>query len=162
MSKSQLKRSVICLLFTGEEIGHLGSLYFTEYPPVLLKNIIVNIDLDMIGRTKTDAAGLVPVGASMITPKLKETILNVNNKHKYLNLDWAYADTTRNVFSKSDHFSFHLKKIPAVWFFDGFYPDYHTPADDADKIDYDYLQKTCKLVYEIILELANEDISLNN
>jgi len=68
----------------------------------------------------------------------------------------AYADTTRNVFSRSDHFSFHLKKIPAVWIFDGFYPDYHTPVDDPEKIDYEFLQNTCQFVYEIILELANE------
>jgi hypothetical protein len=162
LAKSQLKRSVICILYTGEELGLLGSYYFTENPPVLLKDIIVNINLDMIGRSRTDASGLAPVGATMITPKLKEIILNVNNKSKNLTLDWAYADTTKNIFSSSDHYSFHVKKIPAVFFFDGTYPDYHTPADDPEKIDYEFCQKTCKLVYEIIMELANGDINLRD
>jgi hypothetical protein len=162
LAKSQLKRSVICILYTGEELGLLGSYYFIENSPVLLKNIIVNINLDMIGRSKTEAVGLAPVGASMITPKLKEVILQVSNKTQNVALDWAYADTTSTIFSRSDHYSFHVKKIPTVWFFDGFYPDYHTPADDPEKIDYEFFQKTCQLVYEIILELANGNSSLKN
>ena len=162
LAKSQLKRSVICILYTGEELGLLGSYYFIENSPVLLKNIIVNINLDMIGRSKTEAVGLAPVGASMITPKLKELILKVSNKTQNVSLDWAYADTTSTIFSRSDDYSFHVIKIPTVWFFDGFYPDYHTPADDPEKIDYEFLQENCQLVYEIILELANGDISFNN
>lgn len=162
LAKSQLKRSVICILYTGEELGLLGSYYFIENSPVLLKNIIVNINLDMIGRSKTEAVGLAPVGSSMITPKLEELILKVNNKTQNILLDWAYADTTNTIFSRSDDYSFHLKKIPTVWFFDGFYPDYHTPADDPEKIDYEFFQKTCQLVYEIILELANGNSSLKN
>ncbi len=87
LTKSQHKRSIICILYTGEELGLLGSYYFNENSPVPLKNIIVNIDLDMIGRSKTEAAGLAPVGATMITPKLKEIILKVNNKNQNLKLD---------------------------------------------------------------------------
>ena len=162
LAKSPPKRSIICILYTGEEIGNLGSAYFTENPPVLLKNITVNINLDMIGRSKTDASGLAPVGASMITPGLKEIILKVSNKTRNVPLDWAYADTTRTIFSRSDTYSFHIKKIPTAFFFDGFYPDNHTSSDDPEKIDYEFLQKTCQFVYEIILELANGNISLKN
>ena len=162
LAKSHLKRSVICILYTGEELGLLGSNYFIENSPVLLKNIIVNINLDMIGRSKTEAVGLAPVGASMITPKLKELVLQVSSKTQEVLLDWAYADTTSYIFSQSDNYSFHLKNIPTIFFFDGYHPDYHTPADDPEKIDYEFLQKNCQLVYEIILELANGDISFKN
>jgi Zn-dependent M28 family amino/carboxypeptidase len=116
----------------------------------------------MIGRSETDASGLAPIGAAMITPRLKDIILKVSNKTISTILDWPYADTTKTILSRSDHYSFHLKKIPAVFFFDGFYPDYHTSSDDPEKVDYEFLQKNCQFVYEVILELANGDINLRD
>jgi hypothetical protein len=50
-----------------------------------------------------------------------------------------------------------LKKIPAVFFFSGENADLHMPTDDAEKIDYKFFQKSCQLVYEIVMELANVD-----
>jgi acetylornithine deacetylase/succinyl-diaminopimelate desuccinylase-like protein len=50
-----------------------------------------------------------------------------------------------------------LKKIPAVFFFSGDNPDIHTPSDDPEKIDYEFFQRSCRLIYEVIMELANGD-----
>ena len=160
--KSKPKRSVICVLYTGEELGLLGSYYFTENPPVLLKDIIANINIDMTGCLNNDVKGLAPMGASGVTLKLKEIILKVGEKNQDISLDWAYADANPSVISRSDNYSFQLKKIPAVSFFTGFNSDYHKPSDDAEKIDYEILQKSCKLVYQIILELANGNVSLRD
>jgi Zn-dependent M28 family amino/carboxypeptidase len=159
LAMSKPKRSVICILFTGEELGLLGSYYFTENSPVLLKDIIANINLDMLGCSNTDVKGLAPIGAGRITPKLKELILNVNDEKQYVPLDWAYADTTHFI-NSSDHYPFHLKKIPAVFFFSGENADLHMPTDDADKIDYDFFQRSCRFVYEVIMKLANSDGNL--
>lgn len=154
--KSKPERSIICMLCAGEELGLLGSYYFTENPPVPIKNIIVNINLDMIGCSDTDVRGLAPFGANRITPKLRDVVSRVGEKARYVELNWAYADTSRYV-NMSDHYPFHLKKIPAVFFFSGDNADIHMPTDDAEKIDYDFLQKSCQLVYEIVMELANGD-----
>ncbi|MFM7900933.1 MAG: M28 family peptidase, partial [Bacteroidota bacterium] len=48
-----LKRSVLFLLFTGEEKGLLGSTYFTENPPIPMEQTVANLNMDMIGRTDT-------------------------------------------------------------------------------------------------------------
>jgi Zn-dependent M28 family amino/carboxypeptidase len=78
-----------------------------------------------------------------------------------LAIDWAYADTSRYV-NMSDHYPFHLKKIPAVFFFSGDNADIHMPTDDAEKIDYEFFQKSCQLVYEIVMKLANRNFSLRD
>jgi Zn-dependent M28 family amino/carboxypeptidase len=113
----------------------------------------------MIGYSDTDVKGLAPNGAGRITPKLRELISEVSERTQYVPIDWAYADTDRYV-NMSDHYPFHLKRIPAVFFFSGDNADIHMPSDDAEKIDYDFFQRSCKLVYEIVMELANGDIIL--
>jgi hypothetical protein len=157
LAMSKPERSVICVLFGGEELFLLGSYYFTEDPPVPIKNIIGNINLDMIGCSDTDIKALAPIGAGRITPKLKEVISKVSKRTQYVAIDWAYADTSRYV-NMSDHYPFYLKKIPAVFFFSGDNADIHMPTDDAEKIDYDFFQKSCQLVYEIVMELANGNV----
>jgi hypothetical protein len=159
LAGSKPERSIICILFTGEEIYYQGSYYFAENSPVLIKNIIANINLDMIGCSDTDVKGLAPLGAGRITQKLKDVISEVSEKTQFVPIDWAYADTDHYV-NMSDHFPFHLKKIPAVFFFSGDNADIHLPTDDAEKIDYDFFQKSCQLVYEIVMELANNDEDL--
>jgi len=77
-------------------------------------------------------------------------------------LDWEYAEKGISNNSGSDHFPFHLKKIPAVYFNNGDDAGYHKPSDAPDKINYAFFQKNCQLIYEIVLELANGDNSLKD
>jgi len=156
LAKSKPKRSVICILFTGEELGELGSFYFTKNPPVPLKKIHAYINLDMISRPDGIANEFDAIGSDKINPKLKETIYQVNDKTLKLTLD---SVNYNNFYNRSDQYPFYLNRIPAVFFTSGEHKDYHTPADDPEKIDYVFLQKNCQLVYEIMLELANADIS---
>jgi hypothetical protein len=161
LSMTKPERSIICMLFAGEEIYFQGSYYFTEKAPVPIENIIVNINLDMIGSSDTDVKGLAPLGAGSITPKLKEVISEVSERAQYVSIDWAYAETDRYV-NMSDHYPFHLKKIPAVFFSSGDNADIHMPSDDAGKFDFDFFQRSCRLIYEIIMELANGDENFKN
>jgi hypothetical protein len=161
LAMSKPERPVICILFAAEEIYYQGSYYFLENPPVPIENIVANVNLDMIGYSDTDVKGLAPNGAGRISPKLKEVISAVSERTQYVPIDWAYADTDRYV-NMSDHYPFHLKKIPAVFFFSGDNADIHMPTDDAEKIDYEFFQKSCQLVYEIVMELANGMISLKD
>ena len=158
LAMSKPERSIVCMLFSGEELPILGSYYFTENSAVPLNKIIANINLDMIGCSDTDIKALAPIGAGRITPKLKEVISKVSERTQYVPIDWAYADTSHYV-NMSDHYPFHLKNIPAVFFFSGDNADIHMPTDDAEKIDYDFFQRSCKLVYEVVMELANGNFS---
>ena len=44
------RRSIVCMLVSGEEKGLLGSKYYTEYPLFPLENTIANLNIDMVGR----------------------------------------------------------------------------------------------------------------
>jgi membrane-associated protease RseP (regulator of RpoE activity) len=57
----------------------------------------------------------------------------------------------------SDHASFYAKKIPCLFFVAGGNPDYHSPRDTVDKIDFDLLTKTSKLVYFVAARLSASD-----
>ncbi len=46
------ERSIIFLWNAGEEKGLWGSQYFTEFPPVDIANVVADLNIDMIGRTK--------------------------------------------------------------------------------------------------------------
>ena len=65
------------------------------------------------------------------------------------------------LFARSDHFPFHQIGIPAVFFFEGLpidkNPDYHTWRDSADKLDFDKMLRTTRLVFATTWLLANDD-----
>ena len=44
-------------------------------------------------------------------------------------------------FGASDHFSFYQKKVPVLFFWTGYHPDYHMPSDTADKINVPGMRK---------------------
>ena len=50
-----------------------------------------------------------------------------------------------------------LQNMEFRWpfFFDGIHEDYHQPTDDAEKIDYNSLQKRTQMIFATAWELAN-------
>lgn len=157
MSQKDSKRPVLFLLYTAEEMGLIGSEYFVLNPPVPLSQIKVNINLDMISRSDGDVVkGIAPIYADEINTNLKNEIIEINRKFPFVELDWAYADSSI-VTSRSDHFSFHKRNIPAVFFFSGLHPDYHTSRDVPEKVDYEYFVNNCRFVYQLVYSLSNKD-----
>ncbi len=157
MAQKGSKRPVMFLLYTAEEMGLIGSEYFVLHPPVPLSQIKVNINLDMISRSDGDVRnGVAPIGADEINTSLKDEIKEINQKFPFVELDWAYADTS-DISSRSDHFSFHKRNIPTVFFFSGFHPDYHKLGDVPEKVDYDYLLNNCQFIYQLVYSLSNKE-----
>ena len=152
------KRSVIFLLFTGEEMGLIGSRYFLNNPPVPLDNIVANINLDMIGRTgrglDQEKKEHILRYSSKVSPEFKKFVKKVNKKT--INWPLVYKEDKDSP-GGSDHMSFLRKDIPAIFFFSGLHSDLHRPGDDADKIEYEKMQKICQLVYELTMELGKLD-----
>src|SRR5690606_31548618 len=71
--KDSLKRSVLLIAFGAEEQGLLGSKYFTENPVVALSQIVLMINMDMVGRLNDQnqvymgGAGTFPGGMDLMT-----------------------------------------------------------------------------------------------
>ena len=149
------KRSVVFVLYTAEERGLHGSRQFLDEWPFPKENILVNINLDMIGRTDKDnekTRAHYAVGWERIPSNLKEIIESVNEK----TVQWPLVFKKGNeIRGGSDHMAFQERGIPAFFFFSGMHEDLHKPTDDADKIEYDKMQKISQLVYELTMALAN-------
>lgn len=150
--KNQLKRSIIFIAFSGEELGTLGSTYFTNNLPIPNEKIVAMINLDMIGRLNNEN-NLTVIGAGT-SSKWKDLLIS-NNKYN-LNLSFDDAGT-----GGSDHQAFYNKNIPVLFFFTGTHSDYHKPSDDPDKINFDGEATVVKFVSDIADAIDKLEIKLD-
>jgi len=154
------RRPVFFGLWTGEESGMAGSRHFLADPPVPLGDVIVNLCLDMIGRSDPDAAKTrkhYVIGSAKLTPELRDVISRVNARTVQWPLDFESMESSM---SGSDHYQFHLKGIPTAFLFSGRHEDLHGPGDDPEKIDFEKVQRLSQLVYEVTAELGNRAASI--
>jgi membrane-associated protease RseP (regulator of RpoE activity) len=60
----------------------------------------------------------------------------------------------------SDHASFYLQDIPVFFVSTGAHPDYHTPSDDAEFINYEGTKKVADYAILLIENVANRETEL--
>lgn len=155
------RRSVLCMLVTGEEKGLLGSLYYVNNPLFPLSDTKAEINVDMIGRMDakygTDSNYIYVIGSDRINPILHDINVDVNQKYSQLKLDHTFnIETDPNRFYyRSDHYNFAEKGIPSIFFFSGVHEDYHRVTDDAFKINYSKTTKIARHIFLLTWALAN-------
>jgi Zn-dependent M28 family amino/carboxypeptidase len=163
------KRSILFVWHAGEEKGLWGSKYITDYPPVPLTQIITQLNIDMIGRSKregdtnprnkelTGPHELYVIGSKIMSTELGELSERVNQSYLNLTFNYKYDDPKdpNRFFFRSDHFNYAQKGIPIIFYFDGEHEDYHRPSDHADKIDYQKMEKVTRTILATAWELAN-------
>ena len=119
------RRGLLFIAFAGEELGLLGSRYYTEHPTYPLKRTNAMINLDMIGRSDGDLL-IGGVGTSVYFKGILDELQGSSSLH------FTYSDSLQG---SSDHLSFLAQKIPVLFFFSGLHSDYHRPSDDWERID---------------------------
>jgi Zn-dependent M28 family amino/carboxypeptidase len=176
------KRSVLFLWNGGEEKGLLGSQYFAQFPPVDLAKVVANLNMDMIGRTKSEKSvdpnqthvlvnpgEVLLIGPNISSDDLEEVIEGVNNNYQKMKLNHFYDTTApdathdnlgpqpngQRVFYRSDHYNFAKVGIPIAFFTTGLHVDYHRATDTPDKIDYQAMQQISRTVAATAWSLAN-------
>ncbi|NIW35413.1 MAG: M28 family peptidase [Gemmatimonadetes bacterium] len=155
-----VKRSIIFVLFTAEEDGLLGAMHFVANPPVPVESIVLNINLDMVGRNSPDwPESLLAMGSENRRPQLLELIRDVNSRVG-AELDWRLNEGSdpHNHVQRSDQLAFMQKGIPAILITRGFMgPDYHRPSDDPGTINYAKVLQATRLAYGLAAEAANRE-----
>jgi hypothetical protein len=136
------------IAFSGEEMGLLGSSYFMKNSTIDTSRISYMLNMDMIGRLKSDTKMLQVLGAGT-SPAWKEAM-------EGLTVDSVTIKTSESGIGPSDHTSFYLAGIPAIHFFSGTHEDYHKPSDDEDKINYDGQASIMKIMLEVISRLDSK------
>ena len=152
-----LERSVLLLWVSGEEKGLLGSAAWSREPWLPDGGRpLCNINFDMVGRNAAGMLEYTPTPEHAAYNGLSERVVRLAALEGFDDLRSADKD-----FSRSDHASFFKRlDIPVVYVSAGEHPDYHEPTDTADKIDSDKVARFTRLVFRLITELQDADLSL--
>lgn len=142
-AKVKDKNNYLFLAFSGEEMGLLGSNYFSKNPTVNEENINYMINMDMVGKLKVDST--LAVYGTGTSPMFNQTIKSNNENFKLV--------INESGVGPSDHTSFYLIDIPVLHFFTGQHEDYHKPTDDSDKLNYEGMYKISDYINSIITDL---------
>jgi membrane dipeptidase len=153
-SKFRPARTIIFAAWAGEELGLVGSRYYTDHPIYPLNKTAVYMNGDMVGTGDSD--------------------LHVGGLWEY----WQFYDiikakmdeeTKKKLFPRvnyrgSDHASFWAKGVTAISLrtgniltekLDDEHPEYHMPGDGPDIIDPELLRLASQYHYDVIVNLAN-------
>lgn len=146
------KRSVLFITVSGEEKGLWGSDFFVKNPTVPLKDIVADLNLDMIGRNWPDT--IVAIGREH--SDLGQTLAAVNAAHPELGMT-AIDDRwpEENFYFRSDHYNFAKNGVPILFFFNGVHADYHQVSDSPDKINGDKESRILQLLFYLGQAVAN-------
>jgi Zn-dependent M28 family amino/carboxypeptidase len=164
--KKRPLRSIVFLWVNGEEKGLVGSDYYVNNPLLPIENTVLDINLDMIGRSKTPADTGSFYGLEMNVTGPGEVIMYTRHESTELmkiisrsaeKTGIKVIDMGDDIESgESDHESFWAKGVPAVMFHTGVHADIHQKTDDGNKIDYNKMEQVTKLVFRIGFQVANQ------
>ena len=138
-------RTLVFALFSGEEIGLLGSRHYVRNPTVPIERTVAMINFDMVGRLRDRPLG---VGGVATGGGLKAVVDNASRE-----LGIALADREAPG-GGSDHAPFYGAGVPVLFFHTGAHADYHRPTDTADKIDADGLAQVAAVAGRVIEDVA--------
>ena len=128
------------IAFSAEELGLLGSKYWTNHPTIPLSTIDWMLNMDMIGRYNKDN-GLAIIGYGT-SPSFPIIFKDITSDIKF--------NLSKDGNGGSDQTSFYKKNIPVLFFHTGGHDDYHKIGDDADKINYMALKSILELEIAVI------------
>ncbi|GAB4237547.1 MAG: M28 family metallopeptidase [Ekhidna sp.] len=152
------KRSSLFILYTGEEKGLLGSNYFVENSPVSMEQIVYCFNSDNGGYNDTSKATIIGLGRTTA----QDLIVKACEAFGLEAIDDPAPE--QGLFDRSDNVHFARKGVPAPTFSLGFTAFdaeigkyYHQPGDEAQTLDYDYLEKFFKSYVYACRLIGNAD-----
>ena len=143
--KNPVPYNIVFIAFAGEEAGLLGSRYFTEHPLVPLKDIRFLLNLDIMGSGED---GVTVVNATLF-PKEYETLVALNDEHKYLK-----QVKKRGPAANSDHYWFTEKGVPAFFIYTmGDNKNYHDVYDTYEALSFNEYADITQLIAAFVKTL---------
>ncbi len=146
--KVKPKRSILFILFAGEEKGLYGSGFYCDNPLLPLNKSVAMLNMDMIGHNGNDS---IEVEGEKLNPDLGIIIRNENK-----NIGLLIVEPKEDMYSRSDHYNFFKKDISAMGFSSGLHKDYHTVRDEVGLINSYKAARITKLAFRTAWFLAND------
>jgi len=142
------RRSLLFAFWDSEEGGLHGSRHWVSRPTVPLSKVVLDINIDMIGRMKNNRMELL---GSRSAPGLRRLVSEANGSSPTtIDFDWKIKPD-------SDHWPFFEHRIPYLMFHTGLHGDYHRPSDDAHLVNHEGLAAVARIVFEFAIRLADEE-----
>jgi Zn-dependent M28 family amino/carboxypeptidase len=159
LSLKPAKRSVLFIGYTAEEVGLLGSRYYSEHPLVPLNQCVFNLNSDGAGYSDKTLVSVIGLDRTNCKAEI-EAGCNAFGLS-------VFGDPApeQGLFDRSDNVSLAAKGIPAPDFSPGFKSFdgeiakyYHQATDNPESIDFDYLLKFCQSFAYSARLIANKSV----
>lgn len=135
---------VLFIAFDAEELGLIGSEHFIDHPALPLDSVVAMLNLDMVGRLRGDR---LLVRGTASDDRWKGVLERANASGLKLQLRAAGGN--------SDHMPFLRAGVPALHFFTGLHPDYHTRGDIVEGLNVPGMLRVVNLVEAVIRDVAS-------
>lgn len=150
------RRTLVFLLYFGEEKGLVGSRYYARHPLFPLERTVANLNFEQMGRTDGDSGSRAgKLTASGFDYTTLGALLEAAGADTGIEAakDGANSDA---FFSRSDNQALADAGVPAItvsvaWTF----PDYHRPGDEWHKLDYANMERAVRTCAVAVWRAAN-------
>jgi len=144
-----LKTNLVFAVWSGEELGNLGSTYFGKnYKGSKLK---AYVNLDMVGRL-TDQLLVQGLASAKQWRSVLEPLVVKSQIPVSIQSD-PYLPT--------DSLAFYLNEVPTLTFFTGAHSEYHSPRDVVELINFDGMSRVGGLVAQVVDTIADPGVKLD-
>jgi Zn-dependent M28 family amino/carboxypeptidase len=150
-AKNPLKRPVMFVFYTGEELNLIGSMHFVCHPPITLENILMNINLEQLGSKHRSFKGVWAIGDA----EFKKPFYKSGSVFADADLKFDTIDSMLEAISNCDTYSFVNKNVPSLLLGSGGFSEHHLTLDKINLIDFRHLRKSIMLLNSLVEELGN-------
>jgi len=140
-------RSIMFHAYGAEERGLLGAYHYTQNPTVPIDSIVAMMNLDMVGRLRSET---LTIGGAR-TSQLWDLLLTGANE------DSLVLDYDDGGLQRSDQYPFYLLDKPVLFFHTGLHTEYHEPEDDTWLINLEGMAQVGNLALTVLFNVAIRD-----
>ena len=151
LAKQPHRRNIVFALWSGEEIGLVGSNAFVAKPPFPIDQIAAYLNFDMVGRMQNNRL----VGRRAPAPAR----CGRGSSSAPTSPPDSICAAQPDPYQPTDSSSFNQAGVASLFFTTGAHADYHRPTDTADKIDYEDLDRIVDFAAAITQAVANADMA---
>ena len=143
------EKSIAFVLFSGEEVGLVGSTYFVKHIPLLMDSSTLVINLDCIGivdTSKFEKGGLCIAAPEIIITRYSKILNDIALKEEQ-----PFRIDFNQYFQYSDNLSFTNCGYQAMHISTGGGELMHSPQDRPELFNYDNFVNVTQLVFDFII-----------
>jgi hypothetical protein len=136
------ERTLLFCAFAGEELGLIGSQDFVQYIKPDAIKAVINIEMIGVPQFGVNAIFITGSGYSDLPKLLRNEMKKSGTKVK------SEPDRMKNLFQRSDNYSFAKNGIPAhtIMSSDDDEPCYHLPCDEFKRINISHMTKVIRSI----------------